>query len=89
MAHGLPAVVRHLPRVNDLFIRPGETGFFFTSPKEYLTAIRKLVEDPALRQELGATARKLITAEFGNLKNAERIMSVYGFVPEDEKREGL
>ena len=89
MAHGLPAVVRHLPGVNDLFIRDGETGFFFTSPEEYLSAIRKLVEDPALRRELGATARKLIAAEFGSLKNAERIMSVYGFAPDPVKREGL
>ena len=87
MAHGLPAVCRHLPRVNDLFIRDGKTGFFFTSPTEYLSAIRKLVEDPALRQDLGATARELIAAEFSNFKNAERIMSVYGFMPEGEARQ--
>jgi len=81
MAHGLPAVVRHLPGVNDLFIEEGKTGLFFTSSEEYLSAIRRLIENAALRREMGAAARKLVAGEFDNLRNAERIMSVYGFTP--------
>jgi glycosyltransferase involved in cell wall biosynthesis len=81
MAHGLPAVVRHLPGVNDLFIRDGETGFFFTSSEEYLVRIRPLIEHPSLRREMGTAARKLVADEFDNFKNAERIMGVYGFAP--------
>ena len=79
MAHGIPAVARHLPGVNNLFIRDEETGFFFTSPDEYVTAIRRLIDDPALRRQMGAAARKLVAAEFDDKKNAKRIMSVYGF----------
>jgi glycosyltransferase involved in cell wall biosynthesis len=80
MAHGLPAVVRHLPGVNDLFLRHGDTGFFFTNGEEYMAGIRKLIRNPSLRCEMGAAARTLVAAEFDNKKNAERIMTVYGFV---------
>jgi glycosyltransferase involved in cell wall biosynthesis len=86
MAHGLPAVVRHLPGVNDLFIRDGETGLFFTSSAEYLSAIRRLIENPALRRKMGAAARRLVAAEFDNQKNAESIMTLYGFPRRDAKR---
>jgi glycosyltransferase involved in cell wall biosynthesis len=82
MAHGLPAVVRQLPGVNDLFIRHGETGFFFNTAQEYATGIRRLAEDPALRREMGAAARNLIAKDFDDLKNAKRIMALYGFTAE-------
>jgi len=85
MAHGLPAVVRHLPGVNDLFIRHGETGFFFTSPEEYLERIRSLIEQPSLCREMGMAARKLVAEEFDNFRNAERIMGLYGFAPAGAK----
>jgi glycosyltransferase involved in cell wall biosynthesis len=87
MAHGLPAVVRHLPGVNELFIRDGETGLFFTSSAEYLLAIRRLIENPALRREMGMAARTLVAAEFDNQKNAKSIMTLYGFPHMDAKRQ--
>ena len=87
MAHGLPAVVRHLPGVNDLFIRDGETGLFFTSSAEYLLAVRRLIENPAVRREMGTAARTLVAAEFGNQKNAESIMTLYGFPRMGAKRQ--
>jgi glycosyltransferase involved in cell wall biosynthesis len=77
MAHGLPAVVRHLPGVNDQFVHEGETGFHFTTVGEYLTALRRLIENPELRCQVGAAARNLIAAEFDNVRNATRMLEVY------------
>jgi glycosyltransferase involved in cell wall biosynthesis len=79
MAHGLVPVVRHLPGVNDMFIRQNETGFLFTSAEEYLTALRQLIGDPALRHQIGAAARSLILAEFDNVRFAHRVLETYRF----------
>jgi glycosyltransferase involved in cell wall biosynthesis len=78
MAHGLPAVVRHLPGVNDLFIHQSKTGYLFTTAEEYLVALRQLIENPALRRQVGQAARNLILAEFDNFRYARRILDVYG-----------
>ena len=79
MAHELPPVVRHLPGVNDSFVHQNETGFLFTKREEYLAALRRLIEDPALRVRIGTAARRLITARFDNRQNARRLLEIYGF----------
>jgi len=65
--------------VNDMFIRQNETGFLFTSAEEYLTALRQLIGDPALRHQIGAAARSLILAEFDNVRFAHRVLETYRF----------
>jgi len=79
MAHELPTVVRHLPGVNDSFVHENETGFLFTNSEEYLTALRRLIEDPTLRTRIGGAARRLISARFDNRQNARRLLEIYGF----------
>ena len=77
MAHGLVPVVRHLPGVNDMFVRQNETGFAFTSAEEYLAVLRQLVDNPALRRQIGAAARALILSEFDNVRFARRVLETY------------
>ena len=77
MAHGLVPVVRHLPGVNDMFVRQNETGFVFTSAEEYLGVLRQLVDNPALRRQIGVAARSLILAEFDNVRFAKRVLETY------------
>jgi glycosyltransferase involved in cell wall biosynthesis len=79
MAHGLPVVVRHLPEVNDLFVRDGETGFFFTDDAGYLQALLLLAGDPALRQSIGARARDFVRETLDMAQVARRYLAIYGF----------
>jgi hypothetical protein len=81
MAHGLSVVVRHLPGVNDLFVRHGQTGFLFSNAEDYIDILRRLVEEPMLREKVGTAARELVRQEFDNLQNALRWLEIYGAVP--------
>ncbi len=78
MAHALPVVVRHLPGVNDLFVKHGETGFFFTDDMGYLAAVHRLVTDPALRREVGQRGRSLVRRDFDMVGVARRYLQTYG-----------
>ena len=80
MAHGLPVVVRHLPGVNDLFVRHGETGFLFSSADDYIGILQRLIDEPMLRERVGTAARALVCREFDNLRNAWRWLQIYGAV---------
>lgn len=78
-ANCLPVVVRHLPGVNDLFVKDGETGFFFTDAAGYVSAVLKLAADPALRRQIGERARAFVRSTFGMVQVARRYLDVYGF----------
>ncbi|EHL96342.1 glycosyltransferase, group 1 family protein [Acetobacteraceae bacterium AT-5844] len=78
MAHGLPVVVRHLPGVNDDFVKDGETGFLFNDAGRYLDTVFQLAADPALRARIGAAGKALATARFGMRQAAARYLSIYG-----------
>jgi glycosyltransferase involved in cell wall biosynthesis len=84
MAHALPVVVRHLPGVNDLFVRDGETGFFFTEDTAYLAAVLRLAEDPALRREIGLRGRALVHENFDMIQVARRYLRIYGLADSAE-----
>lgn len=92
MAHGLPVVVRHLPGVNDSFVRPDETGYLFTDEDGYVAAVNRLAADAELRARIGAEGRKLARARFGMRGVAQRYLSVYGVkappLPPEETRLG-
>jgi hypothetical protein len=72
-------VVRHLPGVNDLFVRDGETGHFFTDDAGYLRAVLLLAGDPALRQSIGRRARDFVRGTFDMACVARRYLAIYGF----------
>ncbi|MBO1076767.1 glycosyltransferase [Roseomonas marmotae] len=84
MAHGLPVVVRHLPGVNDDFVRHGETGFLFNDAEGYLDAVNRLAADKALRQRIGRAAKALSTARFSMRQAAASYLSIYGMGPEPQ-----
>jgi glycosyltransferase involved in cell wall biosynthesis len=79
MAHALPVVVRHLPGVNDFFVRDGENGYFFTDDAGYVRGLRQLMHDAPMRRRLGDNAQQLVRAKFDMEKAARRYLEIYGF----------
>src|SRR5207249_7898024 len=56
MGCGLPVVASPVG-VHRRIIRHGENGFLAASPAEWRNALRQLMDDPGLRQRLGAAGR--------------------------------
>ncbi|HET8635786.1 MAG TPA: glycosyltransferase [Acidobacteriaceae bacterium] len=83
MAHALPVVVRHLPGVNDMFVEHGQTGFLFQDNTGYLGAVSRLVQQPTLRQEIGARARERVVSSFSMAESARGYLHLYGFPPQE------
>ena len=67
-AGGMPEAVRD--GVNGLLVSPGNVV-------ELATAVGRLLEDPALRERLGAGGRALIDAEFSTAAMAQGNLAVY------------
>jgi glycosyltransferase involved in cell wall biosynthesis len=65
---GLPELIRH--GENGLLARTGE-------PASFIAALEKLIEDPALRERLGAAARRTIEASFTDVQIARRSVDCY------------
>jgi glycosyltransferase involved in cell wall biosynthesis len=63
MAMARPAVASAIG-ANNQIIAPGETGFLASTPAEWLTHLRALRDDPALRERLGAAARLRVERQF-------------------------
>jgi glycosyltransferase involved in cell wall biosynthesis len=84
MGHGLPAVVRALPGVNDTFVRPKETGFAFTDDAGYRDAVLRLAGDAALRQRIGAAGQALVRERYDMARVARRYLATYGLGPAPE-----
>lgn len=78
MGHGLPAVVRALPGVNDNFVRPNETGFAFTDDAGYRDAVLRLAGDAVLRQSIGAAGQALVRERYDMARVARRYLATYG-----------
>ncbi|HUU27400.1 MAG TPA: glycosyltransferase family 4 protein [archaeon] len=66
MASGLACVATRLEGITDILFRKENCGILFQadSREELGEAIEKLVEDPALRKELGAKARAKVCADY-------------------------
>jgi glycosyltransferase involved in cell wall biosynthesis len=47
-------------------------------PLPLARAIRVLLENPALRRHLGATARRRVAADYTHERMIERVLAVYG-----------
>jgi glycogen(starch) synthase len=67
-AGGLPELITH--GENGLLARSGE-------PASFIAALEKLIEDPALRERLGAAARRTIEASFTDVQIAGRSVDLY------------
>jgi glycosyltransferase involved in cell wall biosynthesis len=79
MANALPVVARHLPGVNDSFVKDGETGFLFSRDAEFPERVLKLVNDSELRLKFGQAGRQLARRLFDMRQVARRYLEIYGF----------
>lgn len=72
MAAGLPVVANSVGMHRQL-VRHGETGFLADTPAEWIAAIGRLAEDPALRRRMGAAGRELVEDHY----NVDRWSGVF------------
>jgi glycosyltransferase involved in cell wall biosynthesis len=59
---------------NQYIVADGQTGYLATGPADWLTALRKLRDDPAGRRAMGAAARARVEAEFSLQVTAPRLI---------------
>jgi hypothetical protein len=76
MAAGLPCVAIDSARHRDV-IRSGETGYLFSSQTELLEHVARLIDAPALRQQIGDAAREEARRRFSELKFHDRLLAAY------------
>jgi glycosyltransferase involved in cell wall biosynthesis len=76
MAAGLPVVANPVG-VHCEIIRHGQTGFLATTVAEWIAAVRKLVENPVLRQEMGRAGRQRLEALYGVSVGARAWLSLF------------
>jgi glycosyltransferase involved in cell wall biosynthesis len=79
MAYGLPVVARHLPGVNDSFIRHGRTGLLFADADEFNAHLDGLLRNPAAGRRLGACARRSVRGGFDISGAAAKYLALYGY----------
>jgi glycosyltransferase involved in cell wall biosynthesis len=73
MAMARPAVASPVG-ANQYIVADGQTGYLATGPADWLTALRKLRDDPAGRRAMGAAARARVEAEFSLQVTAPRLI---------------
>ncbi len=78
MATGKAVVVADIPGVREV-IEDGREGLLAdpVNPEDLAAKIRRLVEDPALREEMGRRGREKVLADFTMEKVTDRILEVY------------
>lgn len=83
MATGKPVVVADIPGVREV-IEDGREGLLVdpVNPQDLALKMRRLVEDPELRKEMGRRGREKVLANFTFEKVADQILSVYDAVLE-------
>ncbi|MEO7054479.1 MAG: glycosyltransferase family 4 protein [Rhizomicrobium sp.] len=84
MAHGLPVVARHLPGVNDTFVKQGVSGFLFTESAEFQPYLNQLLGDDALRRRVGGNGRDFVAENYNIADIAGRYLALYGFPAGDK-----
>lgn len=79
MAAGLPVVSTRFSAIPEI-VNDGVTGLLVApaDPESFADAVQRL-EDPALRAEMGAAARRHVEARFDISKNVRSLAETYGF----------
>jgi glycosyltransferase involved in cell wall biosynthesis len=75
-AAGLPVVASDV-NANRLYIRDGENGFLVGTLAQWEERLGKLVEDPALRRDVGARARESAVREYSITSAVPRYLSLF------------
>ena len=76
MALGIPPLVSPVG-MNTEVVQQGENGFVCATPAEWEAGLRQLLTDPALRQQLGATARATVTARYSVVSNTPNFLALF------------
>ncbi len=78
MATGKPVVVADIPGVREV-IEDGREGLLAdpVNPQDLADKIRRLVDDPALRQEMGRRGREKVLASFTTETVTDQVIQVY------------
>jgi glycosyltransferase involved in cell wall biosynthesis len=76
MALEVPAIVSPVG-VNTKIIEHGETGFFASTPDEWMNSLEQLIANKALREKMGKQSRKKVEAEFSVNSNASNFLSLF------------
>lgn len=75
MASGIPVVASPVG-ANRSIVTHGVNGFLAGDTQEWTTALRSLIADPKLRQQLGAAGRQTVEKRFRAQRAAETVASV-------------
>jgi glycosyltransferase involved in cell wall biosynthesis len=77
-ASGRPVVTTDMPGCREV-VRDGENGFLVKphDPQGLSVAIRRLIDDPALRQEMGKRGRLIAAQEFSQQKVLDETIKLY------------
>ncbi|WP_324671886.1 glycosyltransferase [Hymenobacter sp. GOD-10R] len=76
MALGVPALVSPVG-MNTEVVKEGINGYVCATPAEWETALRTLLQDPALRQHLGQAARATVEARYSVVANRGVFLSLF------------
>lgn len=88
MAAGLPVVANPVGVHRELIV-DGQTGLLAQTPAEWASAIERLARDPALRNTLGAAARKLVERRYSVAAQTPQLTSLLeSLAPEPMRRTG-
>lgn len=80
MAAGLPVVANPVGVQAD-FVKPGVTGYWANSPEEWIGAVGRLVQDAALRAQMGKAGRNLVEQRFDVQRGAQLWLEVLHGLP--------
>lgn len=75
MSVGIPVVCSPVG-VNREIVIHGGNGFWAETPSQWYTALRHLVEDPALRHNMGERGRQIVEEKFSLEKCARRLEAI-------------
>lgn len=76
MAMGIPALVSPVA-VNRIIVQNGQNGFWCSGDEEWIEKISVLIEDVALRKQLGAKARIFVEQHYSVNSNAENFIQLF------------
>jgi len=86
MAMGIPAVCSAVG-ANREVIQHGENGLLASTNEEWITYLEALVDNPALRQSLGAKGRRTVEERYSMRRCAEMFAKVVESEVRDQKSE--
>lgn len=76
MAMGLPTIVSDTGELTHV-IQHGVDGFLAKNKQEWVFFMKRLIEEPRLRNEIGSNARKKVEKEFSLYVLSERLYSIF------------